>query len=123
MCRALPDGHVKPVTAKTGLVKQRLQLLNVSHRLLVTWALLFTTQAAPVRARRVTCHGRFGLGGIVFGGPMPISRRLMSMASRGLTLCAFARFPNSPMPDNVWYFGVDPPMLAGGPKRNATLFT
>jgi hypothetical protein len=34
-------------------------------------------------------------------------RRLILMASCGLTVAAFARFPSWLMPNNVWYLGVD----------------
>jgi hypothetical protein len=34
-------------------------------------------------------------------------RRLMLMASCGLTVAAFARFPSWLMPHNAWYLGVD----------------
>lgn len=39
-------------------------------------------------------------------------RRLMLMASCGLTVAAFARFPSSLMPTNAWYLGVDGLILA-----------
>lgn len=39
-------------------------------------------------------------------------RRLMLMASCGLTVAAFARFPIWLMPDNAWYLGVDVLILA-----------
>jgi hypothetical protein len=40
-------------------------------------------------------------------------RRLMLIASCGLAVAAFARFPNWLMPHNAWYFGVDALILAG----------
>lgn len=40
-------------------------------------------------------------------------RRLMLMATCGLTVAAFARFPKWLMPDNWWYAGVDALILAG----------
>ncbi len=40
-------------------------------------------------------------------------RRLMLMASCGLTVAAFARFPNWLMPNNAWYVGVDALILPG----------
>lgn len=43
-------------------------------------------------------------------------RRLMLMASCGLTAAAFARFPNWLMPDNAWYVGVDALILAGAAR-------
>jgi hypothetical protein len=38
-------------------------------------------------------------------------RRLMLMASCGLTVAAFARLPDWAMPDNAWYLGVDALLL------------
>jgi len=40
-------------------------------------------------------------------------RRLMLMATCGLTVAAFARFPSELMPDNAWYLAVDMLILAG----------
>jgi hypothetical protein len=40
-------------------------------------------------------------------------RRLMLIASCGLTVAAFARFPSWLMPHNSWYFAVDALILAG----------
>jgi hypothetical protein len=40
-------------------------------------------------------------------------RRLMLMATCGLTVAAFARFPSGLVPDNGWYLGVDALILAG----------
>ncbi len=40
-------------------------------------------------------------------------RRLLLMASCGLTVAAFARFPDWLMPDNAWYVGVDGLIVAG----------
>jgi hypothetical protein len=40
-------------------------------------------------------------------------RRLMLMASCGLTAAAFARFPTCLVPDNAWYVGVDALILIG----------
>jgi hypothetical protein len=40
-------------------------------------------------------------------------RRLMLMATCGLTVAAFARFPNWLMPENLWYAGVDTLILPG----------
>jgi hypothetical protein len=128
------------------------------------WVLLFVTQAALVRSRRVAWHRRLGLGGIILGALMPVvgiatalamtrvhhaesnidgepflivsffdmfafavtfwlamywrrrpeyHRRLILMATCGLTVAAFARFPNWLMPDNAWYVGVDALILAG----------
>ena len=43
-------------------------------------------------------------------------RRLMLMASCGLTVAAFARFPDWLMPRNAWYGGVDGLILAGAAR-------
>jgi hypothetical protein len=40
-------------------------------------------------------------------------RRLMLMASCGLTAAAFAHFPTWLVPDNAWYVGVDALILIG----------
>ena len=40
----------------------------------------------------------------------------MLMASCGLTVAAFARFPKWLMPDNLWYAGVDTLILAGAAR-------
>lgn len=39
-------------------------------------------------------------------------RRLLVMATCGLTVAAFARFPGGLMPDDAWYLGVDALLLA-----------
>jgi hypothetical protein len=136
--------------------------------LFTAWVLLFITQAALVRTRRMAWHRRVGIAGIVLGVLMPVvgiatalemtrlhralsfgrtanqderflivsffdmlafavtfglaihwrrlpeyHRRLMLMASCGLTVAAFARFPNWLMPANLWYAGVDARIVAG----------
>lgn len=43
-------------------------------------------------------------------------RRLILMASCGLTAAAFARLPNWLIPDNAWYVGVDGLILAGAAR-------
>jgi len=40
-------------------------------------------------------------------------RRLMLIATCGLTVAAFARFPSGLLPDNTWYLGVDALILTG----------
>jgi hypothetical protein len=54
----------------------------------------------------------FGLA-IWWRGRPEYHRRLMLMASCGLTVAAFARFPSWLMPDNAWYVGVDALIGAG----------
>jgi hypothetical protein len=138
-------------------------LLYIHAAMFTGWVLLFVTQAALVRFRRVAWHRRLGLFGMVLGALMPIvgiatalamtrlrrgegstggeafliisffdmlafattfglamrwrrrpeyHRRLLVMASCGLTVAAFARFPGWLMPDNAWYLGVDALLLA-----------
>lgn len=145
----------------------RPRILYLHVALFTAWILLFTTQAALVRVRRVAWHRRLGLGGIVLGALMPVvgfatalamtrlhraegntdgepflivsffdmlafavtfglatywrrrpeyHRRLILMASCGLTVAAFARFPNWLMPDNAFYVGVDALILAGAAR-------
>jgi hypothetical protein len=43
-------------------------------------------------------------------------RRLMLIATCGLTVAAFARFPNWLMPNDAWYVGVDALILAGAAR-------
>jgi hypothetical protein len=43
-------------------------------------------------------------------------RRLTLIASCGLTVAAFARFPSWLMPDNAWYVGVDMLIIAGAAR-------
>ncbi len=139
-------------------------ILYVHAATFPAWVLLFVTQAALVRVRRVSWHRRLGVIGIVLGGLMPIigidtalamtrlhmaerggteesalivpffdmlafavifglaaywrrrpeyHRRLMLMATCGLTVAAFARFPGWMMPHHGWYLGVDALILAG----------
>jgi hypothetical protein len=54
----------------------------------------------------------FGLA-IYWRGRPEYHRRLMLMASCGLTVAAFARFPSWLMPENGWYGGVDGLILIG----------
>jgi hypothetical protein len=142
-------------------------ILYVHAATFTTWVLLFVTQAALVRSRRVAWHRRLGLAGIALGGLMPVigvatalamtrlhraepdtdgeaflivpffdmlafaftfglavrwrgrpeyHRRLMLMASCGLTAAAFARFPNWLMPPNSWYVAVDALIFAGAAR-------
>jgi hypothetical protein len=142
----------------------RPRILHLHAAVFSAWVLLFVTQAALVRSRRVAWHRRLGLGGIILGALMPVvgiatalamtrvhhaesnidgepflivsffdmfafavtfwlamywrrrpeyHRRLILMATCGLTVAAFARFPNWLMPDNAWYVGVDALILAG----------
>ena len=138
-------------------------ILNIHAAMFTAWVLLFVTQTALVRVRRVAWHRRLGLFGMVLGTLMPIvgivtalmmtrvrraegstggeafliisffdmlafattfglamiwrrrsdyHRRLLVMASCGLTVAAFARFPGWFMPDDAWYLGVDALLLA-----------
>jgi hypothetical protein len=133
-------------------------ILYVHAAVFTAWVLLFVTQSALVRFRRVGWHRRLGMLGLVLGALVPIvgiataltmtrihrteggsggesflivsffdmfafavtfglaalfrrrpeyHRRLMVMASCGLTVAAFARFPAWLMPDDAWYLGVD----------------
>lgn len=54
----------------------------------------------------------FGLA-IHWRGRPEYHRRLMLMASCGLTVAAFARFPSWLMPRNAWYLAVDTLVFAG----------
>jgi hypothetical protein len=146
-------------------------ILYLHAALFTSWVLLFATQAALVRSRRIAWHRRLGIFSIVIGTLMPpvgiataltmtrlhrtqnfektiahderflivslfdmlafavtfglaifwrsrseYHRRLMLIASCGLTVAAFARLPNWAMPANLWYFGVDMLILAGAAR-------
>ena len=143
-------------------------LILYMHAIMSTaWVLLFITQAALVRSRRVSWHRRIGLAGFALGCLMPIAgietaltmtrlhiaegnrkeestlvvsffdmlafavtfglatywrgrseyhRRLMLIATCGLTVAAFARFPSWLMPHNAWYLGSDALILAGAAR-------
>jgi hypothetical protein len=57
--------------------------------------------------------GAFLLAAVRYRKRPEYHRRLMLIATCGLTVAAFARFPSGLVPDDTWYLGVDALIVAG----------
>jgi hypothetical protein len=57
--------------------------------------------------------GAFLLAAVRYRKRPEYHRRLMLIATCGLTVAAFARFPSGLIPDNTWYLGVDALIVVG----------